>query len=188
MIKNPKQRKVAGASPAGSTGVFMSSVDVLIEMPKGESRRIHLGRMGDEGWIDLGPIKKIIPINDGIIPIAYGFIMGTKMKEKGSTMEEELDALVYSNKAFQIGEVVRARPTALLTLENGDDKVVCVDYNIPIIGFNQIPEKDLILKYFGYKSKITRIGTAGDAEKLISMYKTDYPLTVPKEVKLKRIA
>ena len=166
----------------------METVQVLIEMPKGEARRIHLGRMGDEGWLDLGPIKEVIPVNGGIIPIAYGFVIGTRMKEKRSNKDEELDALVYSGKSFKIGEVVKVHPIALLALENGDDKIVCVDESVSVGTFDQIPQKDLILKYFGYKSRIIRISTAEDAEKLISKRKTDDPLPIPKKVKLKRIS
>ena len=45
----------------------------IIEIPKGSDRRIHMRNDGS-GFEDFGPIKEKIPINDGIMPVAYGYI------------------------------------------------------------------------------------------------------------------
>ncbi|MEM3715104.1 MAG: inorganic diphosphatase, partial [Nitrososphaeria archaeon] len=97
------------------------AVEVLIEMPKGESRRIHLA-YSRAFYIDLGPIKNIIPVNEGKMPIAYGFVVGTLIRDEEE--ESELDAIVYSKKDYKIGDRIRAYPIAALHIKNGDHKIV----------------------------------------------------------------
>jgi len=69
----------------------LESFEVLIKMPKGESRRSHLD-YSRTYYIDLGPIKNAIPVNGSLMPIAYGFIIGTLIKDEEE--ESELDAIV----------------------------------------------------------------------------------------------
>jgi len=48
----------------------------VIEIPKGSDRRTHMA-YDKSGFIDLGPIKDRIPVNNGVCPVDYGFIEGT---------------------------------------------------------------------------------------------------------------
>jgi inorganic pyrophosphatase len=154
----------------------------MIEIPKGDGRRIHLD-YSRTYFIDLGPIKKAIPINDGIMPIAYGFVIGTKGKEAGEN--DELDALLYSKKSFNVGDRTRASPIAVLNLENNDHKVVFAD-DSAIKNWRDLPQNDrnLLLKYFGYKSPINRIEDKMEALRLIQECVTDKPLPIPKGVRI----
>ncbi len=161
------------------------SFEVLIEDPKGEGRRIHLS-YSRTYYVDLGSIKKVIPVNAGIIPIAYGFVIGTLIKDEEET--SELDAIVYSTKSYKIGDRTAAHPIAYLHLENGDHKVVFADDSVKIKSWDDIPdtEKDLILKYFGYKSRIKNIGNKNDALNLIKRCITKKSLPIPKEVIIRK--
>lgn len=154
---------------------------VLIEMPKGETRRIHLG-YSRTNYINLGPIKKVIPINNGIMHIAYGFVIGTLIKEDNEV--DELDALVYSQKHFKIGQIITASPIASIRIKNNDHKVVFIDESVDIKEWNEIPqnERAMILEYFGYKSPIKKVGNKMDAIKLIKSSITKKPLPIPKKV------
>lgn len=51
------------------------TIKVFIEIPKGDNRRMHLSR-DKTHMLNLGPIKNVIPINNGVMPIAYGFVKG----------------------------------------------------------------------------------------------------------------
>jgi len=154
----------------------------MIEIPKGDGRRIHLD-YSRTYFIDLGPIKNAIPINDGIMPISYGFVIGTKGKEAGEN--DELDALLYSKKSFNVGERTRASPIAVLNLENNDHKVVFTD-DSAIKSWKDLPQKDrdLLLKYFGYKSAIKKVDDKTEALRLIQECVTDKPLPIPKIVSI----
>ena len=80
------------------------SVPVFIEMPKGEKRRLHLSYEDKSVMVDLGPIKNVIPVNDGTMPIAYGFIIGTLQTEESeknpNEIPDEIDILIYSKKGL----------------------------------------------------------------------------------------
>ena len=156
--------------------------ELMIEIPKGDGRRIHLD-YSRTFFIDLGPTKNVIPVNDGIMPIAYGFVIGTKGKEAGEN--DELDALLYSKKSFNIGDRTKASPIAVLNLENNDHKVVFTD-NSEVKSWKDLPQKEreLLLKYFGYKSPIKRVDNKTEALRLIQECITDNPLTIPKDVKI----
>ncbi len=153
------------------------SVPVFIEMPKGEKRRLHLSYEDKSVMVDLGPIKNVIPVNDGTMPIAYGFIIGTLQTEESeknpNEIPDEIDILIYSKKDFVIGEITNAIPIALITIEDGDHKVVAVDETTKDIRrWEDIPadEKDLILRYFGYKSPIKSISGKEEAKEYIEKY------------------
>jgi len=152
----------------------MESIDVFIEIPKGDDRRRHLS-YDKKKLLDLGPTKDVIPVNEGIMPIAYGFVIGTLQKGESSKrpkeIPDEVDILVYSNNKFSPGEKTKAIPIAFITREDGDHKVVAVDSTTSndIKKWEDIPsmEREIILKYFGYKFPIKTIEDAQTAIKYI---------------------
>jgi len=133
--------------------------------------------------IELIPVGKnppeslnvVIEVPTGGEPANYGFIPHTLSPDG-----DPLDALVISRSPFIPGCVVRARPIAVLNLEDehgGDEKLVCVPDNetfpyyadvkeagdLPDIVFQQIEHffthyKDL------EADKWVRVGTWGDAD------------------------
>ena len=122
------------------------------------------------GFVDLGPIKDEIPVNEGIMPVSYGYILGTINKEEKEEQKEELDALVLSENKFSIGGEVEIEPIALLEREDKDHKIVAREIGSEKYAtWADIPEEEmkLLLDYFGYKSPITHIGTKEEALKLI---------------------
>lgn len=130
-----------------------------IEIPKGSDRRTYLSR-DKSGYVDLGPIKDAIPINGGVMPIHYGFIIGTINKEEQSEWPEELDVLVYSDTSFKQGDLVTIEPIALMRREDKDDKIVATVIGEPEPAhWEGIPnaERELLTDYFGYKSKVIKI-------------------------------
>ncbi len=135
-----------------------------IEIPKGGTRRTYLA-YDKTGYVDLGPIKDVIPVNHGVMPIHYGFIVGTVNRREESETPEELDVLVYSEKACARGDIVPIDPFALIKREDKDDKIVArVAGEREPHAWQDIPdgERRLILDYFGYKSKIVSVeGTRG---------------------------
>jgi inorganic pyrophosphatase len=142
-------------------------IEVYIEMPKGDDRRRHLSYDKTE-LLDLGPTKKVIPVNEGKMPIAYGFAIGTLQKDESAKnpdeIPDEVDVLLYSYVEFKVGQKTKAVPIAFITREDDDHKVVAVDSTTKgkIKKWDDIPskERDLILKYFGYKSPIKLIENA----------------------------
>ncbi len=54
----------------------VNKMKAVIEMPKGDVRRRHI-KYDKSGFIDLGPIKNVIPVNDGVMPVHYGYIPET---------------------------------------------------------------------------------------------------------------
>ncbi len=65
----------------------------IIEMPEGDTRRRHMAH-DHSGIVDLGLLKDKVPVNDGIMPINYGFIPHTKNSVEG----DELDVIVFSEQ------------------------------------------------------------------------------------------
>jgi len=125
--------------------------------------------------VDLGPTKKVIPVNGGAMPIAYGFIVGTLQKDESALNPEEIpdevDALVYSTKEFKVSEKVSAIPIAIITREDGDHKILAVDSTTErrIRKWEDLPAEDreLIERYFGYKSPIKSVEGARAARSYI---------------------
>lgn len=137
----------------------------VIEIPKGDDRRRHI-KHDKSGFIDLGPIKNVIPVNNGIMPIHYGYLPETINEKEG----DEIDVIVFSRNAADIGQEIMARPIALLCREDGDDKVVAADASLPDVKkWENAPEAErrLIEEFFGYKSKLTKVGGKEEAEKYI---------------------
>lgn len=131
---------------------------VIIEIPRGDDRRRHF-KFDKTGFIDLGPTKDIIPVNDGIMPVHYGYIPGTLNKKEG----DEIDVLVLSEKVTVVGQEIEVEPIALIKRADGDDKVVAVDESRKSIkSWNDIPddERKLIEEFFSYHHKFLLIGDA----------------------------
>lgn len=144
-------------------------IEIFIEIPKGDDRRRHLSH-DKKQMLDLGPTKNVIPVNNGIMPIAYGFIIGTLQKDESSKnpseIPDEVDVLLYSKKDFSVSETTTGIPIAFITREDGDHKVVAIDSTTKEIKkWEGIPhyERDLIIRYFGYKSSIKKIEGAKEA-------------------------
>lgn len=134
--------------------IFIMKYKAVIEIPKGCDRRIHLSYDGIN-FIDLGLIKEEIPVNNGIMPVHYGYIENTvNEKEK-----DNVDVIVFSNKLYESKDKIDIEIIGMITREDGDHKVISVDESVLIESFNDIEEyeKKLILEYFGYKSKIISI-------------------------------
>lgn len=130
----------------------------IIEIPKGDDRRRHL-KDDKSGFIDLGPTKDVIPVNDGIMPVHYGYIPGTLNKKEG----DEIDILVLSNEKLEVGDEVEVEPIALIRREDEDDKVVAVDVSVPQLQkWSDIPESErrLIEDFFSYHHKFRSIEDA----------------------------
>jgi inorganic pyrophosphatase len=146
----------------------MKTYKAFIEIPKDDDRRRHKKYDSDE-LIDLGPIKDLIPVNDGKMPVSYGFIVGTKNLDE--ERPEELDVLVFSNKTLEIAETLDIIPIGLITREDGDHKIIAIstDLNIEWKDVDE-KEKNLIIEYFGYKSKIKSIETGQKAIELIDRF------------------
>ena len=126
----------------------------VIEIPKGCDRRIHLSYDGTN-FIDLGLIKEKIPINNGVMPIHYGYIENTVNEIE----KDNVDVIIFSNKSYNSKDKTDIEIIGMLTREDGDHKVIAIDDSILIKDFSDIgqEERNLILEYFGYKSKIISI-------------------------------
>ncbi len=118
----------------------------IIEIPKGDNRRRHI-KYDKSGFIDLGPTKDVISVNDGIMPIHYGYIPETLNEKEG----DEIDILILSNKALEVGQEIEVEPIALIRRDDEDDKIVAVDETmISIKKWSEIPEDErkLIESFF----------------------------------------
>ena len=131
-----------------------------IEIPKGSDRRIHMS-FDKSGFIDLGPIKEHVPINEGVMPVNYGYIDGTVNKYEG----DEIDVVVFSKNAYITGSKVEIEILGILTREDGDHKVIARDDSEADSVFQKLPEVDrqLIMDYMGYKSPIASVDTKEQA-------------------------
>jgi len=132
----------------------------VIEMGKGETRRIHLKYDGS-GFIDLGPIKDQIPVNEGIMPINYGYLENTL----NPIEKDDVDVVIFSNKLYKTGDKVEVEIIGMFNREDGDHKVLAVDDSMKIESFEDIlpTERESLLDFFGYKSKIVSISTKDEA-------------------------
>jgi inorganic pyrophosphatase len=125
-----------------------------IEIPKGSDRRIHLA-YDKSGFIDLGPIKEHVPVNEGVMPVHYGYIEGTVNKEEG----DEVDVILFSKKPYNTGDKVEIEILGMLTREDGDHKVIARDDSESDSVFQELTESErkLIMDYMGYKSPIASV-------------------------------
>lgn len=126
-------------------------IKVMIEIPKGLDRRIH---MADDksGFKDYGPIKEKIPINNGVMPVNYGYVENAINKTEG----DNVDVILLSNNKYVTGDEAEAEVIGLFNRDDGDHKIVAVDSSVIYKSFSKVPaqERELILDYFGYGHKI----------------------------------
>lgn len=126
----------------------------VIEIPKGSDRRVHMSYSGS-GFVDLGPIKEQIPINNGVMPVAYGYLpLFINKKEK-----DEVDIIIFSKNKYKTGDKIDVEIFGIFTREDGDHKILAKDDSVAFENFMEIPleERHLLLGYFGYKSKIVTV-------------------------------
>lgn len=144
----------------------------IIEIPKDNDQRWHLDYFSPE-IKNFGPIKSVIPINDGKMPVAYGYIENVFNHEETNEdgIKENLDVLVFSNKDFGIGESIDVTPFAMFVREDGDHKVISRDETFPLEKWKDISlvERELLLEFFGYKSKIKEIVEKNKTEEYITL-------------------
>ncbi len=141
------------------------AMHVIIEMPKGDTRRRHL-KYDKSGIIDLGLIRDSIPVNDGVMPVAYGYIPDTVDVGEG----DDVDVLVFSGRAFAVGEAVDVRVIGLLRRADGDHKVVAVERTSSAVSAYEdvsAAERTLIEEFFGYHHKIVAVEDADDARQFV---------------------
>jgi inorganic pyrophosphatase len=127
----------------------------IIEIPKGDDRRRHL-KYDKTGFVDLGPIKDVIPVNGGVMPVHYGYVPETVNPKEG----DEIDILVLSDEDLKVGQEVEVRPIALIKRADEDDKVVAVDAgNNATKSWSDIPEdmRTLAESFFSYHHCIVSI-------------------------------
>ena len=137
----------------------------VIEIPKGDDRRRHLNH-DKTGFVDLGPIKDMIQVNEGIMPVDYGFIPETLNKKD----DDEVDALVLSDKKFKVGQEVEVKAVAILKRSDGDDKIIVVDETKKSIKeWQDIPKetRNLIENFFGNRNKVIAIENAKKAKQYV---------------------
>ena len=126
----------------------------VVEIPKGCARRIHKSIETHE-FIDFGPTNEVIPINNGVMPVAYGFIKNTLNKNEG----DEVDVIIFSNKEYKTGDELKVSIIGMIIRDDGDHKIIARDNDSTISTISDIPadEWKLILDFFGCKHKITSV-------------------------------
>ncbi len=137
----------------------------IIEIPRGDDRRRHI-RYDHTGFIDLGPIKEKIPINQGIMPVHYGYLLGTYNESEG----DEVDVLVISQNKFSVGQTVEVTPIALILRDDGDDKIVAVDSTVVAVekwADLSTGDQKMLLDFFGYRHRILSVENATEANQYI---------------------
>jgi inorganic pyrophosphatase len=137
----------------------------IIEIPKGDDRRRHL-KFDKSGFVDLGPIKDVISVNEGVMPVNYGFLKNTLNKKEG----DEIDVLVLSENKLKVGQEIEVHLVALIKRADGDDKIVAVDETKKkITQWEDISKSDrsLIEKFFSFKSAFKTIENAEMAKKYV---------------------
>lgn len=144
----------------------------IIEIPKGDTRRRHMA-YDKSGFIDLGPIREVIPVNGGIMPIHYGYILDTLNEKEG----DEIDALVLSDDKTEVGQEIEIEPISLIRRADGDDKIVAISKSTKNIAkWNDIPEgeRKLIENFFSYHHKFQSIENAESAKRYIEKGREEF--------------
>ncbi|NTV41359.1 MAG: hypothetical protein HGA61_03750 [Candidatus Moranbacteria bacterium] len=142
----------------------------IIEIPKGDNRRRHI-KYDKSGFIDLGLIKDTIPVNDGIMPVHYGFIPETLNEKEG----DEVDVLILSDRKLNVGQEIEINPIALIRREDEDDKIVATDETRQSIKkWDDImeSEKILIKNFFSHHHKFLAIEDSDNAREYVENSQT----------------
>jgi inorganic pyrophosphatase len=136
------------------------SYTAIVEIPKGSDRRIHKGHNTDK-FIDLGPTNEIIPINNGVMPVCYGFLKGIINKEEG----DEVDVLIFSDKEYKTGDYVEVEIFGIFIREDKDHKILAKDSSVPyeLVSDIQHDTLKLVTEFFGHKHKIILVGNKEQA-------------------------
>ncbi|MHB0978002.1 MAG: inorganic diphosphatase [Minisyncoccota bacterium] len=123
----------------------------IIEIPKGSDRRIHMRYDGSD-FEDFGPIKEKIPINEGVMPVAYGYIEGATNKLE----KDNVDVVVFSSKEYKTGDKIEVEIIGLFSREDEDHKIIAIDDSVSYKNFYEVPEQErnLVLAYFSYTHQI----------------------------------
>jgi len=144
--------------------------NAIIEIPKDCDRRIHFSKEKND-FVDFGSIEKKISVNNGKMPINYGFLEGIINKKE----RDEVDVLVFSEKELKTGDKIEIIPIALILREDGDDKIVAVNETMENIKeWSDIGKKErkLILDYFGFRHKIISVEDSNKAMEYIESNKS----------------
>lgn len=137
----------------------------IIEIPKGDNRRRHI-KPDKSGFIDLGPLVDVIPVNNGIMLVHYGYIPETLNESDG----DEIDILVLSDYETKVGQEIEVEPIAIIQREDKDDKIVAVDLSRKTIQtWDNVSEdeKKFINDFFGYHHKIISVKDAACATQYV---------------------
>ena len=135
----------------------------VVEIPKGSDRRIHMA-YDNSGFIDLGPIKDQISVNEGVMPVAYGYLLNyINANEK-----DNVDSLIFSENEFKTGDEVEVEVFGMLTREDGDHKVLVKDSTVNFKNFDELSDKKLLIDYFGFKSKVISVGDESDTKEYLN--------------------
>lgn len=137
----------------------------IIEIPKGDNRRRHI-KPDKSGFVDLGPLVDVIPVNNGIMLVHYGYIPETINESDG----DEIDVLVLSDYKVEVGQEIEVEPIAIVQREDKDDKIVAVDLSRKATQtWSDVleDEKKFINDFFGYHHKIISIKDAACAKKYL---------------------
>ena len=136
----------------------------VIEIPRGSNRRIHLA-YDKSGFVDLGPIAEAIPVNNGVMPVAYGYLENTFNHQE----KDNEDVLVFSTRNFKTGEAVSVEAFGLLRRADLDHKVLAHDDTVDFQSWSAVPVElqKLIIEYFGFKHPIEAIEDAAFAQEYI---------------------
>src|SRR3989344_622119 len=126
-------------------------IKAIIEIPKGSDRRIHMS-YDKNGFKDYGSIKEKIPVNDGVMPVCYGYIENAINK----TEKDNVDVIIFSNKQYRTGDKIEVEVVGMLNREDGDHKIIAIDDSVAYANFSDVTaqERKLILDYFGHTHKI----------------------------------
>ncbi len=147
----------------------MKKYRAIIETPEGDGRRRHFNKKQNK-VIDLQPLKDVIPVNNGISPVNYGFILNTYCDADG----DEVDLLLISESEYKVGESAEIYPIALLKRADGDDKVIGVDESTvaKYKEWQDVPKekRELIEKFFSFYYKIISIENSKKTEEYLVKY------------------
>ncbi len=126
----------------------------IVEIPKDCDRRIHKSNETGE-FVDFGSIQELIRVNEGKMPVCYGFLKNIINKSEG----DEVDLLIFSKGEYKTGDEVEVELLGLIEREDGDHKVVAKDGSVSFSKIEDIGslEWGLVLDYFGFKHKITSV-------------------------------
>ncbi len=130
-----------------------------LEIPAGGDRRIHLNYAKTE-FIDCGPIREKITVNNGIMPTAYGFLQGVINNDETVGHKEYVDAIDISDMDIvATGEQIAVRVVGMFEREDGDHKVLIARSGSKIQGFDDVEPKlqKMLLDFHGFNKKITKI-------------------------------